>query len=555
MNKTTKRVLSVIFAIVMTLSCFSASFGVMAAAAEWIHLEGEATYEPVTIYVNKGAEAMTSGKTYRIAVRYKTSVLTVSGTSVSFSTPSSPERTQPNYYTSNNGSDVLYTTTDYYLASDAGTDFLWQNSALKATSTGTYLVNNGSSAVQMSSSSVTWTSSGGYIYRTISSQTKYIRQKDAGDLQLSTMTSGSNVYLYEKVTVYEKTSTGAGGYYKYNGENSFSVDLDSTFDESTVTDRISVLHKTDLSTPDADCDVLTLEDEEVTFSWNRTVNTAVEGDYTGTVYVDGNAVGTITVTVAAVDELAEAANDPSTSGISNQFSLTSDEDGKMTTDKTVKFRADEFGAFGSYASDEFSVALSALGQTFPTVETEETVEMEKLHPDVVFVIDASGSMRVFTVSGSNTVTRGEATITGLNEAIKELYANDPETRIGIVTFSNDYDSGGIYLPLDKYTLPEGQTDYVTWGGRMVASATAPSGTTSTRYNNLALPVRTTSSATSVTPVRLSNVPSYSISTNSYTWTNPAYSSMTKLTTTADGTTYYAYLTQKLTTEVQAAPQQ
>ena len=108
------------------------------------------------------------------------------------------------------------------------------------------------------------------------------------------------------------------------------------------------------------------------------------------------------------------------------------------------------------------------------VETVETEVMDKIHPDVVFVIDASGSMRVYNVAGEE-ICRGEATAKALNEAIKELYASDPETRFGIVTYNDELHESGVYLPVDKYTLPAGQTDYITWDGVMVAkSSSAPS---------------------------------------------------------------------------------
>lgn len=171
-------------------------------------------------------------------------------------------------------------------------------------------------------------------------------------------------------------------------------------------------------------------------------------------------------------QFIDAVADPSTSDLRAQFKGVTGDDGKILTDKTVHYGSDEKGAFASYNEDEFSVELSALGQSYSITETEETVTTEQSHADVVFVIDASGSMRAYNVA-NGTTTRAEATIFSLNNAIKTLYENDPETRIGIVTFSNDFIEEGIYLPLDKYTLPEGQTDYITWGGRMVATTQSP----------------------------------------------------------------------------------
>lgn len=537
-----KRLVSVVLTIIMVLSCMSASFSFFAEAAEWKFIGG-GSYEPVTIYVNTGATTMTNGKTYRLALANKTTLIDADNPATLTTAATSPVRTQPTYYTSDDGSDVLYTTTDYYNATDVGSDFVWNNGTLYNEAKQQYLVNNSTRTITMSATSATWTNSSNTLSMYLSSRTRYIRNTSSTTINLGTSNDASAfIYFYEKVTVYEKTGSGSGegAYYKYDGQTAFTVLKDSTFSDTAIRDQIRVLHKTDESTPDANCDVYTIENDEITLTWNEAVDTSTEGDYTATVYACGVALETITVTVREQTDPNTKAADPSTSDIEDDFALTSAEDGKVTTDKTVRYNSDEYSAFTDYEKDEFSVALSALGQSFPTVETFETFTMQKLHPDVVFCIDASGSMRVYTVAGSTTVTRGQATIEGLNEAIKQLYAADPLTRIGIVTFSNDYEEEGIYLPLDVYRLPEGQTDYVTWGGRMVASSTAPSGKTSTKYDDLSLAVRTTSSATSVSPTKLTSPPGYTGSGTTYSWANPAQSSMTKLTTTADGTTYYAY---------------
>lgn len=165
--------------------------------------------------------------------------------------------------------------------------------------------------------------------------------------------------------------------------------------------------------------------------------------------------------------------DDSTANIESLFTGTVDQNGKIAADKTVTYGADAYNAFNSYSADEFSVTLSALAQAY-TSKRYSTAEQEGiLHPDVVFVVDVSLSMAntnsiVATVDGHK-VTRAEATIEAMNNAITDLYAADPETRIGIVSFGSklsgrdsvtETGADAFYLPLDKYTLPYGATDYV-----------------------------------------------------------------------------------------------
>lgn len=210
---------------------------------------------------------------------------------------------------------------------------------------------------------------------------------------------------------------------------------------------------------------LTIKDAAVTVSWNQPININKLGTYKGSVYVNSSSLQEVMVTVQEHAQAYNGMADPSTARVEDHFSLTSFDDGKMTSDKTVQYGSDEFGAFESYAKDEFSIVRSALGQSYKAAETEKTEEPVKVYPDVVFVFDASGSMRQYTVldeKGETTISRAVATAEALSSAIKELYGNNPETRIGIVTFGFDYLPSAVLLSLDKYALPEGQTNYILW---------------------------------------------------------------------------------------------
>ncbi|MCQ2472479.1 MAG: Cna B-type domain-containing protein, partial [Clostridia bacterium] len=481
MRKLGSRALAMFLSIIMILSCMSAAFTVFASAADWKYVQGT-TYEPVTIY--KEVLQPQNGKTYRIAVWYYDLFLSVNSSGTVGKAIGTQPDTSKVYYTTNDGSDVKFDTSMIYSEDDLpNCDFIMQNGTLQHVPTKRYIYYSNSSSPSLATSSsykttftytVDTTKGIRQLSATIGNRTRYLALNNDTNRVISYTTSTNYAYviLLEKTTVYKKVASGEGGYYKYDGEKKFTVDQGSKFNDAYIRNQISVLHKADSSIPDAEADILDINSDDVTFSWNTPVDTSKIGTYTGTVYVNGQKLDTIELVVREAGESISAKADPSTSKIENQFSMTSADDGKMATDKTVRYEGDEYGAFGTYENDEFSIALSALGQSFPTVETVEAQSIKRNHPDVVFVIDASGSMRVYNLAGGE-MCRGEATAKALNEAIKELYEQDPETRIGIVTFSNDYHEAGVFLPLDKYTLPEGQTDYITWDGRMVAKSTTP----------------------------------------------------------------------------------
>ena len=534
-----KRLLSLILSVIMILGCFSASFSVTASAAEWKTVSG-VTYDPVTVYVQ--TSTLTAGKTYLIAIgsSYANKVINAVNTTVTLTDINRNVKGNTGYYTTDDGSDKQYTASDRYVVDESNiafvnNEFLWNSGKLYNSANKKYFARYSSSNVRNSSStSNSWTFSDSMLSYTNSSGTKYV-YNNGTSLSMSTSTTATNtkVTAYEKVQLYKKIVE-EGSNYKYVGETAFAADFEGTFDENVVLNSIAILHKQPgENIPDEECAKLTIKDAAVSFKWNTEVNVNKIGTYTGTVYVNGQALQTITVYVQEHAQVNNGLNDPSTARVENQFSLTEADDGKMASDKTVKYMGDEFDAFENYAEDEFSVALSALGQSYKIVETEETEIPVKVHPDVVFVLDASGSMRQFTVAGSTTVTRGEATSKALNAAIKELYEADPETRVGIVTYGMGVDPG-VLLPLDKYTLPEGQTDYITWGGRMVAKQS-----TSNTNNNLAFDVKTVSSSKSISDIKkLSRYPGLQSVNNVWSYYKPAVSEMTTIAT-VNGVTYYA----------------
>lgn len=258
----------------------------------------------------------------------------------------------------------------------------------------------------------------------------------------------------------------------------FAIPVGSTVSASMLTQNAQIYQQT---SPTGDKTAVSWSDSRIGYNTNGfDVNTP--GEYSVGITFDGALLGTIPVTVFAGgnhnnddpvpghDEgTISAKADPSTSDISEEFPLTENEDGKVFTDKSVVYMDDDFNAFSAYNDDEFAVELSAKAQSYTIEEVEENVEYEKAHADVVFVVDVSGSMGRYNMAGSST-TRAEGTAIALNKAINQMLDADPETRIGIVCYGSGYYPNGLYLPIDKYTLAEGDTDYVTYAKQMTTGA-------------------------------------------------------------------------------------
>lgn len=138
--------------------------------------------------------------------------------------------------------------------------------------------------------------------------------------------------------------------------------------------------------------------------------------------------------------------DPDTSEDDHIFNGTPAEDGKIWTEKSVTT-----GSIYGVTSDRdnFYVALSALAQTYTTVETGLTAKQQKVAYDVVFVLDFSGSMNY----SAGNVRRAKAMVDALNPAIETLMQNE-DTRLAVVGYAGDNvntSSATTLLALDHYS--------------------------------------------------------------------------------------------------------
>lgn len=122
--------------------------------------------------------------------------------------------------------------------------------------------------------------------------------------------------------------------------------------------------------------------------------------------------------------------------------------GRIWTDKSVFTEDATFtGYLGESQTvkkgeDDFLIAFSALA-------TSQSISGQTNAPvDVVFIIDISGSMSNSESNMDNGKSRIYNTIQATNEAIDELMALNPYSRIAVVAFSSN---AQVLLPLDRYT--------------------------------------------------------------------------------------------------------
>lgn len=120
-----------------------------------------------------------------------------------------------------------------------------------------------------------------------------------------------------------------------------------------------------------------------------------------------------------------------------------------TSDVTVE-TSDEVGSYTvNIGEDDFLLAYSLMAAT-----TE--IEGQSLVPlDVVFVIDLSDSMAE-TIQTGDKSSKIEKTVEALNQSVHILLTGNPDSRIGVVTYSNE---AQVLLPLDHYTKQDGVESY------------------------------------------------------------------------------------------------
>ena len=120
--------------------------------------------------------------------------------------------------------------------------------------------------------------------------------------------------------------------------------------------------------------------------------------------------------------------------------------GRVWTDKSVLISGD----------NSFEVTLSALQQEYVT---QEMIAEKTLAADVLFIMDMSTSMVYKDIPASSSDSskgyRLAATVSAFNEAAQIIFGANPNNRIAVYTFKDQYGTCNNVMPLDSYTASDG----------------------------------------------------------------------------------------------------
>ena len=163
------------------------------------------------------------------------------------------------------------------------------------------------------------------------------------------------------------------------------------------------------------------------------------------------------------------ASDSSTSQIESQFGMhqplagqtdfeaQKEDSGKVLSDKSVIYGADDYNAFNNYTDGMFSVTLSTLAQTY-ALKTEEV----QVPLDVLFILDMSGSMTETDRGQQN--NRATILVESVNNAMDNIMSMNPENRACAV----GYNSGAKELmQLGRYT-PDSSGNYLEYKNNKIS---------------------------------------------------------------------------------------
>ena len=192
---------------------------------------------------------------------------------------------------------------------------------------------------------------------------------------------------------------------------------------------------------------LTIPDDPVPPEIGAQPGSALKPDYPAYIDTSGEVTGNGNLLGADF----EYKSDSSTSQIESKFGyhvpgpgkLDFDaqkiDDGKTLTDKSVIYGKDDYSAFNNYGADEFSVTLSALGQTYKADTVEEQIPI-----DVLFVLDLSGSMN--DIYGDESRPRAEILVDSMNSTIDNIMKANPQNRVCAVGYNSNVEE---LIPLGR----------------------------------------------------------------------------------------------------------
>lgn len=175
------------------------------------------------------------------------------------------------------------------------------------------------------------------------------------------------------------------------------------------------------------------------------------------VYLASKSASEVTYDSGVISDISmkyESVADAGTFDLNSQFTGTSNDDGRVVTDKSVTLAAIDFDGDGvdDYAEPEdtnFTVALSALSQTYDysltTVNVSSGIASAESAADVVFVLDVSMSMFYYQ---DEFVYQDKllSMVDEVNNAIDQIFEINEDNRVAVVVYS-DTDGTGTIIEL------------------------------------------------------------------------------------------------------------
>ena len=172
------------------------------------------------------------------------------------------------------------------------------------------------------------------------------------------------------------------------------------------------------------------------------------------VYLASKSASEVTYDSGVISDISmkyESVADAGTFDLNSQFTGTSDDDGRVVTDKSVTLAAVDFDGDGvnDYAEPEdtnFTVALSALSQTYDysltTVNVSSGIASAESAADVVFVLDISMSMFYYQ---DEFVYQDKllSMVDEVNDAIDQIFKINEDNRVAVVVYSDTSGTGTI----------------------------------------------------------------------------------------------------------------
>ena len=277
--------------------------------------------------------------------------------------------------------------------------------------------------------------------------TEYFMHTEAAELTLTYVTP-ENVWRISNYSDLRNAGTGAFAKRASSGNDSSNMYYD---DQVTYrfTEDMLIFKLSDVTSLEIPKDVV-----DVASGSGGSAEAPEKPDYGAFIVPSDSKTGETAVVNGSTSINGLYFSDPSTANIESQFRQDSFEassliDGKVVTDKSVIYGADDYAAFQSYDPNTFSVTLSALGQDYEIPYQY----MVKTPVDVVFVLDVSGSMSSTKAEGGTNPDRVIDLRNAVNKAMATIFADHEANRVGISVYSS---GAWEMLPLGRYTANDNQ---------------------------------------------------------------------------------------------------